>query len=113
MIVLQKFSIAFLLLCLLLLSSCAGTSDDALHHPPDSANEAIPSNLTVEMPDSSCSYFYLLWGTHAENNKLYQEAEEAFEKALICDPDSRYILRRLPVLLLRMGKSQGAAKWLR
>jgi len=113
MIVLQKLSQVLLLFSLILLSSCAGTSGDALHHPPDSANEAIPGNPIVEMPDSSCSYFYLLWGTHAENNKLYQEAEEAFEKALICDPESRYILRRLPILLLRMNKPQEAARWLR
>lgn len=102
-----------LLLFLLLCSSCATVPDDALHHPPESVNEEIPQNLTVEMPDSSCSYFYLLWGTHAENNKLYVEAEEAYEKALICDPDSKFILRKLPVLLLRMGKPHGAAEWLR
>lgn len=68
---------------------------------------------TAEHPDSSCSYFYFLWGTHAENNKRYSEAEEAFEKALICDPDSRYILRRLPILLIRMEKYDDAATWLR
>lgn len=113
MIFLQTYTQRALFFCLLLISSCATAPDDALHHPPQSAKEEIPVNITVEMPDSSCSYFYLLWGTHAENNKLYQEAEEAFEKALICDPDSKIILRRLPVLLLRMGKPHGAAKWLR
>jgi tetratricopeptide (TPR) repeat protein len=113
MISLQTIIQRSLLFCFLLLSSCATVSDDALHHPPEPAKDEIPATLTVEMPDSSCSYFYLLWGTHAENNKLYQEAEEALEKALICDPNSKYILRRLPVLLLRMGKPQGAAEWLR
>jgi tetratricopeptide (TPR) repeat protein len=71
------------------------------------------SRILAEQEDRSCSYFYFLWGTHAENNKLYNEAEEAFEKALICDPDSRYILRKLPILLIRMGKQAGASKWLR
>ena len=113
MILLKMFTRHAFLFCLLLISSCATAPDDALHHPPESAKEEISVNMTVEMPDSSCSYFYLLWGTHAEINKLYQEAEEAFEKALICDPDFKYILRRLPVLLLRMGKPQGAAEWLR
>ena len=113
MISLQAFTNYSLLFCFLLVSSCATVPDDVLHHPPESGKEDIPETLTVEMPDSSCSYFYLLWGTHTENNKLYQEAEEAFEKALICDPDSKYILRRLPILLIRMGKPQGAAKWLR
>ncbi len=72
--------------------------------------EKYPS---AEHPDSSCSYFYFLWGSHAENNKRYSEAEEAFEKALICDPDSRSILRRLPILLIRMARYDDAAKWLR
>lgn len=111
--ILRIFANSSLLFCLLLISSCATAPDDALHHPPESEKENTVTNLTVEMPDSSCSYFYLLWGTHAENNKLFQDAEEAFEKALICDPDSRYILRRLPVLLLRMEKPHKAAEWLR
>ncbi len=102
-----------LLCCLLFFSSCATAPEDVLHHPPESSQEEMVANLTVEMPDSSCSYFYLLLGIHAENNKHFQEAEEAFEKALICDSDSKYILRRLPVLLMRMGKPQKAAEWLR
>ena len=102
-----------ILLNLVLFSACATVQDDALHNPPQTLQDDESRGLIVEMPDSSCSYFYLLWGTHAENNKRYQEAEEAFEKALICDPDSRYIYRRLPILLLRMGKPHGASKWLR
>ncbi len=70
-------------------------------------------NAATEQTDTSCSYFYFLWGVHAENNERFSEAEEAFEKALICDPDSSYVLRRLPILLIRMGKPYGAAKWLR
>lgn len=88
--------------------------------PPDTIEieeHLVPEELTLdplqENSDSSCSYFYFLWGTHAENNEQYVEAEEAFEKALICDPESRYILRRLPILLIKMGKQQTAAKWLR
>ncbi len=103
-----------ILLSPFLFSACSTTvQDNALHRPPAILQEEESHDYNVEMPDSSCSYFYLLWGTHAENNKRYQEAEEAFEKALICDPDSRYIHRRLPILLLRMGKPLGAAKWLR
>ncbi len=66
-----------------------------------------------EQIDISCSYFYFLWASHAENNKQYSEAQEAYEKALICDPDSRYVLRKLPLLLIKMGKYKGAAQWLR
>lgn len=104
---------ALILLYLLFLGACATVPDDALHNPPQALQDDEPRGLIVEMPDSSCSYFYLLWGTHAESNKRYQEAEEAYEKALICDPDSHYIYRRLPILLLRMGKPLGASKWLR
>jgi len=103
-----------LFFCFLLLSSCATVPDDnALRHSPEPTQEEISADLTVEMPDSSCSYFYLLLGIHAENNKRFREAEEAFEKALICDNDSKYILRRLPILLMHMGKPQKAAEWLR
>ena len=87
------------------------------------SHETLPSQEYViheeengtssETVDSSCSYFYFLWGTHAENNKQFKEAEEAFEKALICDPDSRYILHRLPILLIQMGKPYAAAQLLR
>lgn len=68
---------------------------------------------TDEKRDLSCSYFYFLWGTHAESNKRYSEAQEAYEKALICDPDADYVLKKLPVLLLKMGKPHAAAQWLR
>ncbi len=69
--------------------------------------------LTEEQADLSCSYFYFLWAIHAENNKQFSEAQEAYEKALICDPDSRYVLHKLPILLIKMGKYKGAAQWLR
>jgi tetratricopeptide (TPR) repeat protein len=104
---------AFLLAFLLFY--CAGCTSVSPEKVPveQFVPEEIESTATPEQVDSSCSYFYFLWGTHAENNKRYVEAEEAFEKALICNPNSRYILRRLPILLIRMGKQHGAAKWLR
>ncbi len=109
----QYLSFVFLSFILLFGAGCSSVSQEDIaldqHLIPE---EADPAVLTDQI-DSSCSYFYFLWGTHAENNKLYNEAEEAFEKALICDPDSRYILRKLPILLIRMGKQHGAEKWLR
>jgi tetratricopeptide (TPR) repeat protein len=62
--------------------------------------------------DLSCSYFYFLWGAHAEFNQHYEEAQEAYEKALICDPSILYIREKLPILLLRMGKTDEAIAWL-
>jgi tetratricopeptide (TPR) repeat protein len=109
----QHLFFVFLSCTLLFLAGCSSVT-----HEEDALGQALfsedtDSTVLADQEDSSCSYFYFLWGTHAENNKLYSEAEEAFEKALICDPDSRYILRKLPILLIRMGKQAGAAKWLR
>ncbi len=79
------------------------------------ASPAVPPPETANMEnlDLSCSYFYFLWGAHAESNKKYSEAQEAYEKALICDPDADYVFKKLPVLLIRMEKLHAAAQWLR
>ncbi len=111
----SRFTIT--LLCILSLqislSSCAGKEQ-----PPVPAIAPVPvapqpQDATGENTDLACSYFYFLWGTHAESNKKYSEAQEAYEKALICDPEADYILKKLPVLLIKMGKQQAAAQWLR
>jgi len=105
---LPVFLISILLLCC---SGCSILSSEDVS-PPE--NQIDDENIAeVEQTDSACSYFYFLWGVHAENNKRFSEAEEAFEKALICDPDSRHIIRRLPILLIKMGKQPDAEKWLR
>ncbi|MCF8055359.1 MAG: tetratricopeptide repeat protein [Desulfocapsa sp.] len=91
---------------------CGGVSHE-IHPPQENGIEEEDEMTGTEKVDSSCSYFYFLWATHAENNNRFNEAEEAYEKALICDPDSRYILRKLPILLIRMGKPLAAAQLLR
>lgn len=63
--------------------------------------------------DLSCSYFYFLWGSHAEFTGRYAEAFEAYEKALICDPKVNYIREKIPIVLLKMGEHEKAAAWLR
>lgn len=80
---------------------------------PASAPVPSPQAATDENTDTACSYFYFLWGAHAESNKSYSAAQEAYEKALICDPDADYILNKLPILLIKMGKQHAAAQWLR
>ncbi len=67
----------------------------------------------AESADYSCSYFYFLWGRHAELDLNPQEALEAYEKALICDPQADYIARKIPVLLLRLGRGREAVAWLK
>ena len=65
-----------------------------------------------EQIDFACSSFYFLWGTHAEYSERYPEALEAYEKALICDPNATYIEEKLPILMLKMGEYEAAAAWL-
>ena len=103
-------SLSFISIFLLCCSGCSSLPSEDTSLPK---NQIEDENIAeVEQTDSACSYFYFLWGVHAENNKRFSEAEEAFEKALICDPDSRYVIRRLPILLIRMGKQPEAEKWL-
>ena len=71
-----------------------------------------PNKEEVET-DLSCSYFYFLWGSHAEFTGRYAEAYEAYEKALICDPQVTYLREKIPILLLKMGEYEKAANWLR
>jgi tetratricopeptide (TPR) repeat protein len=63
--------------------------------------------------DFSCSYFYFLWGSHAEFSEQYAESLEAYEKALICDPKADYVKEKIPILMLKMGEFERAADWLR
>ena len=71
------------------------------------ASQAVPA-ITDEN-DMSCSYFYFLWGRHAELEMKYEAALEAYEKALVCDPEAEFVISKLPQLLLRMGRSEEAA----
>jgi tetratricopeptide (TPR) repeat protein len=66
----------------------------------------------VEETDYGCAYFYFLWGTQAELAQQFAEALEAYEKALICDPDAEYIIRKIPILLLRLDRGEEAVKLL-
>ncbi len=66
------------------------------------------SESVQDTRDFSCSYFYFLWGTHAEYEKHYSEALDSYEKALVCDPSADYIKRKLPVLLIKTGDTDQA-----
>jgi tetratricopeptide (TPR) repeat protein len=97
--------ILVILCCCLLLSSCTVYQQVV----------TVVSEQAKEEPDTdlSCSYFYFLWGSHAEFGGRYAEALEAYEKALICDPKVNYLKERIPILLLKMGEYEKAATSLR
>jgi tetratricopeptide (TPR) repeat protein len=66
----------------------------------------------VEETDYGCAYFYFLWGRQAELSMQYAEALEAYQKALICDSEAEYIVRKIPVLLLRLDRGEEAVSML-
>lgn len=99
-----------LLLAPLLLTCCT-------YQPSPRPMAASPGiQKTVDLPqdpaDRSCSYFYFLWGSHAEYNQDLEAALDAFEKALVCDPSATYIQKKIPILLIKMGEMDQAAEWL-
>ncbi len=71
------------------------------------------SSIDENDTDFGCSYFYFLWGRHAELLLQFDEALEAYEKALICDPEAEFISEKVPLLLLRLERTDEAANWLR
>lgn len=87
-------------------SSCSGGSQAM----GESMQAAAPDNSeTGEEPaDSACAYFYFLWGKSAEAEAKYEEAMEAYEKALVCDSQAVYVSQKLAVLLVNMGKKEQA-----
>jgi tetratricopeptide (TPR) repeat protein len=93
-------------------AACAASTPDV---PPPmekdlSGNEQPAQEEVFETNDRSCSYFYFLWGKTAENNNRLEEAWEAYEKALLCDEKSEYIMRSLALLLIRMDHRDQAAE---
>ncbi len=56
-----------------------------------------------------CSYFYFMWGKSAELEGRFDEAREAYEKSLVCDPEEKFVTRKLANLLIAMGKREQAA----
>ncbi|MBM9604316.1 tetratricopeptide repeat protein [Desulfopila inferna] len=100
----SRFILCISLLVIALLSS--GCANGKQQEP------VAPEIPWQESTDSSCSYFYFLWGSNAEYDERYDEALEAYEKASICDPDADYIAEKIPVLLIQLGRLEEAAAWL-
>ena len=87
-------------------SSCSGGSQATGNTLK--AGESVIAESSEEPADSACSYFYFLWGKSAEEEEKYEEAMEAYEKALVCDPQAVYVNQKLAVLLFNMGKKEQA-----
>lgn len=102
----RKCIIAVLLLagCLSCCSPVLSPGRHTAPEPPDNTPQA----------DTQCSYFYYLVGRAAElrGHEHYDEAVEAYEKALVCDQRATHVMRNLAVLLLRMNRPQRALIWL-
>ena len=99
-----------LLFVLMMLAGCGqkGVSDPTIHDLPT----PVFAEPQIEETDFECSYFYFLWGRYAELSARFEEALEAYEKALICDQTADYIARKLPILLLRLGRDDEAREQL-
>ena len=99
----QVFAVA--VLCFgLLVSGCAQHGKNV-----DRRDSIVAGPLAVgEDADYGCSYFYFLWGRHAELAGKYSEALEAYDKTLICDPTADLVVRKIPLLLLRLGRTDEA-----
>ncbi len=90
-------------MCIFFTSGCGKTGGDT--GLPLEQKEIIEDEA-----DPECSYFYFLWGRYAEVSGLLDEALEAYEKALICDPDNVWIEKKLPLILLRLNRVEEAGK---
>ncbi len=97
---------AALLGCCLCISGCAVPEQDA----PQAAFESDIANPpgVEDEADHACSYFYFLWGRHAELAGKNEAALEAYEKTLICDSSAEPALRKIPLLLVRLNRTDEA-----
>jgi len=78
----------------------------------ESLQQAPRAAAAESESDFGCSYFYALWGRHAELLLRFEEALDAYEKAMICDPRAEYISEKIPLLLLRLERTDEAGLWL-
>jgi tetratricopeptide (TPR) repeat protein len=75
---------------------------------PGKTGTLAVSSFQQEGKEKGCSYFYFLWGRHAELAAKYEKALAAYEKALQCDPDADFVLHKVPLLLLRLDRGDEA-----
>ncbi len=100
---------------ILVLAFMNGLSGCGQHRAVNPSHElAFPGKAGTLAPSSSqkgengCSYFHFLWGRHAELAAEYEKALASYEKALQCNPDAEFVLRKVPLLLLRLNRGDEA-----
>jgi tetratricopeptide (TPR) repeat protein len=104
-----------ILLCTVLLTVSCATTPPVKRGPQKEVvteTEVLDQVTGAKANDMACSYFYFLWGKTAENNRRFEEALEAYEKALLCDEESVYIRSKLAMLLIKMDRKLQAANFL-
>ncbi len=67
----------------------------------------------VDAKKYNCGYFHFLWGRHAELAAKYNEALVSYEKSIVCDRKADFILRKIPLLLLRLNREKEAVSKLK
>lgn len=87
-----------------------GCASDKHLPSPDVSTTGVEAE--IDNADHGCSYFYYLCGRHAELEAKFDEALEAYEKALICDPSAERVQRKIPLLLLRLDRFNEAVSHL-
>ncbi len=101
--------IIFILAAASLASGCQ--KQPAISKQVKSAASVI-TGPNYEAIEPACSYFYFSWAAHAEQNRKYAEALEAYQKALVCDPESSIIKSKIALLLHKTGQKTGAISYL-
>jgi tetratricopeptide (TPR) repeat protein len=104
-------NVAGMLGAVFLFAACAASSVESPTQEKVLTGYDIPKlEKKSEANDMACAYFYFLWGKTAENNRHFEEAQEAYEKAMVCDGESEYIKQKLAILLIKMDRKEQAAR---
>lgn len=107
----KKITKIMLVVSMLMMAACLRTVSLPESTPAPSASKPALTPVRPEGADTQCSYFYFLWGKTAESKGHFEEALDAYEKAVVCDAEAEYVIRHLTVLLLRMDRKQQALDW--
>lgn len=107
-----KTTTSLLLLALITgLSGCGQhkLAEHTLRDPVPLVEADAPEALSPENEkENGGSYFYFLWARHAELAADYEKALALYEKSLQCNPDADFVLRKVPLLLLRLNRGDEA-----